>query len=296
MKSLPDKQPTRPIIAIIQARYASTRLPGKVLLDIGGEPMLARVVERARRALTLDGVMVATSLDPADDAIAALCAQRGYPCYRGSLHDVLDRFYGAARLSGAKTIVRLTADCPVIDPEVIDLTVEAFLGKYINKNVNSIRFTVYGDTTLDTGPCTLNTGFYDFAASRLPPPWRRTFPMGLDVEVCSLQALERAWREADQPHQREHVMPYLYEQEGRFRVLLVDHYPDYGSLRWTVDTPEDLALLRKIYAHFGGRSDFSWKEILALIEHEPELVTINARVAPKVYSEVDQRGNGKRET
>ena len=280
-----NEQRTRPIIAIIQARYASTRLPGKVLLDIGGEPMLVRVVERARRAKTLDGVMVATSRDPADDAIAALCQERGYPCHRGSLHDVLDRFYGAARMSGAQGIARLTADCPVIDPQVIDITVEAFLGKSVDSDPSS----EYRVRKLAADHCPLTSGPYDFAASRLPPPWQRTFPMGLDVEVCSFQALERAWHEADQPHQREHVMPYLYEQEGRFRVVLVDYSLDYGSLRWTVDTPQDLALLRTIYAHFDGRSDFSWKEVLALMAREPELAAINAQVAPKVYTEVDRR-------
>jgi spore coat polysaccharide biosynthesis protein SpsF len=262
--------------AIIQARYASSRLPGKVLLGIAGEPMLVRVVERARRARTLHEVLVATSEDPADDAIAELCAGRGYPCYRGSLHDVLDRFYGAASTAGAAVIVRLTADCPLIDPEVIDQVVTAFLGEKVNGELytdHSSRFA---------GP-------WDFAANRLPPPWHRTWPIGLDVEVCAFQALERAWREGDQPHHREHVMPYLYEQEGRFRVLLVDHDPDYGSLRWTVDTPEDLEVVRRIYAYFGGRGDFSWKEILALYEAEPDLVNINAQVKPKIYSETDKR-------
>jgi len=116
------------IVAIIQARMASSRLPDKVLLDIAGEPMLVRVVERTRKARTLDEVVVATTVAPADDAIEALCSERSYPCYRGSSRDVLDRYYQAARTFNAEVIVRITADCPIIDPGVIDKTVYAFLG------------------------------------------------------------------------------------------------------------------------------------------------------------------------
>jgi spore coat polysaccharide biosynthesis protein SpsF len=261
-------------IAIIQARMGSSRLPGKVLLDIAGQPMLSRVFERARRARTLDGVAVATSSDPSDDAVNSLCADRGYPCYRGSLHDVLDRYYQAARLFEADVIVRLTADCPLIDPGVIDKTVNAFLEI---PNIVSDRMD---------SPSPFP---YDFAANRLPPPWHRTYPIGLDVEVCSFQALEHAWKEADQPYHREHVMPYLYDQPGRFQLLLVDHETDYGALRWTVDTAEDLELVRQVYAHFPGRDDFSWLEVLELFEREPELASINAQVQHKSLTDVDER-------
>jgi spore coat polysaccharide biosynthesis protein SpsF len=122
---------------------------------------------------------------------------------------------------------------------------------------------------------------WDFAANRLPPPWHRTFPIGLDTEVCTFAALERAWKKATKPHQREHVMPYLYEREGRFRVLRIDHEPDYGHLRWTVDTLEDLEFVRQVYAFFGGRDDFSWLDVLELIENKPELMEINAGVRHK---------------
>jgi len=246
------------IVAIIQARMSSTRLPGKVLAEIAGEPMLVRVVERARMAVLVDEVVVATTTDPADDPIEALCLERGYACVRGSNQDVLDRIYQAARLHAAEVIVRLTADCPLIDPGVVDQTVGTFLKSQV-----------------------------DFAANRLPPPWKRSFPIGLDTEVCSSQALERAWKEADKPHQREHVMPYLYEVPGRFRVSIVDCERDYGHLRWTVDTPEDLELLRQIYARFGGRDDFSWREVLQLFEREPELAAINAQVPHKTYRDVE---------
>ncbi len=272
-------------IAIIQARFASSRLPGKVLLDIGGQPMLSRVVERARRAETLDGVLVATTTDPADDPVEALCRARDYDCYRGSLHDVLDRYYQAARLAGAEVVVRLTADCPVLDPGLVDELARAFLGPE-------------GEHPFP----------YDFAANRLPPPWGRTYPIGLDVEACTFAALERAWREAGQLHQREHVMPYLYEDArsrhyasleqrrqdeslppGFFRVLHLQHEPDYGHLRWTVDTPEDLELARQIYARFPGRDDFTWREILALFEREPDLAQMNAGIEHRTHLNVDER-------
>jgi spore coat polysaccharide biosynthesis protein SpsF len=243
-------------IAFVQARLSSKRLPGKVLEDIAGKPMLAWVVERASMAHTLDKVAVATSSDSADDPVAALCREYDFPHYRGELDDVLDRIYRAARIFQADTVVRLTADCPLIDPGVIDRTVMAFYEAGV-----------------------------DFAANRLPPPWKRTYPIGLDTEVCTFAALERAWREAGLPYQREHVMPYLYEAPGRFTVLVVDHDPGYGDLRWTVDTPEDLVLVRTIFERLGGSGDFSWEEVLELFKREPELAQINAHVQHKRHGE-----------
>jgi spore coat polysaccharide biosynthesis protein SpsF len=234
----------------------STRLPGKVLADIGGRPMLARVVERAQRARTLEECSVATSVEAKDDAVASLCREKGYPVYRGSAADVLDRYYQAAREFKAEVIVRLTGDCPLIDPGVIDTTVNAFL---------------------EAEPPV------DLAANRLPEG--RTFPIGLDTEVCSFGALEQAWRSADQPHQREHVMPYLYEVPGRFRVLRVDHPTDHGRLRWTVDTPEDLELVREIYARFDNRDDFNWLEVVDLFQREPALAAINAQVEHRTFKD-----------
>jgi spore coat polysaccharide biosynthesis protein SpsF len=234
----------------------SHRLPGKVLLDIAGRPMLAHVAARAQRAHSVAQTLIATTTDPDDDPIAGFCAASGLPYYRGSLADVLDRYYQAARASRAEIIVRLTGDCPLIDPDVIDHTVSEFL----------------------------KTGV-DFAANRLPLPWHRTYPIGLDTEVCTFEALEKAWIAADQPHQREHVMPYLYEEEGRFRTLLVNHDPDYGHFRWTVDTGSDLDLVRRIFAHFPGRDDFTWLEVVALFEREPALAAINAHVTHKRHGD-----------
>lgn len=264
-------------VAIIQGRMSASRLPGKVLQDICGQPMLARVVERTRRAVTVDAITIATTSDPADDPVAEFCRDRGYPCFRGSQYDVLDRYYQAAQIAQANIIVRITADCPVIDPQLIDQAVGAFIDTHA-----------------------------DFAANRLPPPWHRTYPIGLDVEVCAFPSLERVWKEAAQPHQREHVMPYFYEgipadatvttepvtvyQSPRgFQVVYLNHTQDYGSLRWTVDTPEDLELLRHVYQRFECRDDFSWLDVLELFQREPQLAQINAAVHHKAYNDLDSR-------
>jgi spore coat polysaccharide biosynthesis protein SpsF len=174
---------------------------------------------------------------------------------------VLDRYYQAARAYNTDVIVRITSDCPLIDAGVVDKTVQEFLAP----------------------------GGYDFAANRLPQPWGRTYPVGLDTEVCTFEGLETAWREAQAPHQREHVMPFFYEQPERFRILHVNNTVDYGALRWTVDTPEDLELVRQIFARFPGRQDFTWQEVLAVFEREPELAKINAQVKAKDFRQSDDR-------
>lgn len=279
------------IVAIIQARMSSSRLPGKVLLEIAGKPMLQRVIERTRQAQTIERLVVATTDEPNDDPIAKFCQANGVDYYRGSLHDVLDRYYQAARRFSAQVIVRITADCPLIDPALVDLTVNAFLGRVppqphwlTNGLLPATSPTPGIDAARDEAPYP-----HDFAANRLPPPWGRTYPIGLDTEVCSFQALEIAWREAKEPHQREHVMPFFYDHQERFRILLVNHHIDYGALRWTVDTPEDLELARQIYAYFADREDFSWSETLALFQRQPELAQINANVQHKHYRQVDDR-------
>lgn len=240
---------------------SSSRLPGKVLKDIGGQPMLFREVVRARRSQTIGQVVVATTIEGVDEPVAAFCRSKGIPCFRGDPYDVLDRYYRAASLYGAHTVVRLTGDCPLIDPGEIDRTVNAFLEAGV-----------------------------DFAANRLPPPWKRTTPIGLDTEVITFKALRRAWQEAEEKYAREHVMPYLYEKQGRFNTLLVDHDPDLGHLRLTVDTPQDLALIRRIYDHFGNTDDFSLVDVLSLIDQNPALLKINAEVRHKNYKDVDRRG------
>jgi len=286
------------VIAIVQARMSSTRLPGKVLLDIGGKPMLARVIDRSRRAKWVDEVIVATTSEEEDTPIAAFCQGYDVPYYRGSQFDVLDRYYRAAKQFQADVIVRITADCPLIDPQLMDEVIEDL-------------FFWKGDPSkpLLQGEGMQENPFWDFAANRLPPPWKRTYPIGLDTEVCTFTALERAWQEAQQPYHREHVMPYLYEPDhsvhcstlhvsqsmpdfppGYFKVLVVDHDPDYGNYRWTVDTMDDLLLLREIYARFGNHDQMSWGEVLKLFQEDPQLNRINAAIKPKNVVEIDPRG------
>jgi spore coat polysaccharide biosynthesis protein SpsF len=279
------------IIAIVQARMNSSRLPGKVLLEIRGEPMLRRVVQRTSRSAFVGQVLVATTTDATDDALYSYCTSHSLPCWRGSQYDVLDRYYQAAVASKAEIIVRITADCPLVDAELVDATIQTLLG-------DSGR--------ISPGSPGLRTDF-DFAANRLPPPWRRTYPIGLDTEVCTFVALERAWREASEPAEREHVMPYMYQgvrlepagtqisvgtsQRG-FRLALLDSADDYGMYRWTVDTAEDLEFVRQVYDYYGGRQDFSWREVLALVESHPTLMQINAGVKHKSLRDVDERARG----
>jgi len=242
--------PGNKIVAIIQAHIGSTRLPGKVLLDLAGEPMLARVVNRIQRAKTPEEVVVATTVNPADAAIVRLCGERGWPCFRGSEEDVLDRYYQAARRFGGDAVVRITSDCPLIDAGIVDRVVQKFLDRQPE---------------------------VDYASNTLPP---RTFPRGLDVEVMSLTALERAWREDDSLAWREHVTPYIYRHPEEFKLHPVANDVDYSYMRWTVDTAEDLGFVRKIYEHFGN-DRFSWRDVLRVLEEHPEWVEINWYVVQK---------------
>ncbi|HET7011745.1 MAG TPA: glycosyltransferase family protein [Anaerolineales bacterium] len=246
------------VVAIVQARMGSRRLPGKVLADIAGRPMLERVLRRVRASRIAHEAVLATSTDPADDPIAALGARLRVHTVRGSAEDVLDRFHQAAEESQAEVIVRITGDCPLIDAELIDETIRAFLQAEPR---------------------------VDFACNRLP--WERTYPIGTDTEVCSRAALDAAWLEADEPHQREHVMPFLYENQPRFRILHVrSSDPALGEMRWTVDAPEDLTFVREVFSRFHGREDFSWREVVNLLRREPTLERINMDVVHKTHRDV----------
>jgi spore coat polysaccharide biosynthesis protein SpsF len=247
-------------VAIIQARMGSSRLPSKVLLDLGGQSMLARVLNRAGRTVGLDELVVATTFDKGDDALQTFCEQAGYRCFRGDPYDVLDRYYQCAKMVGAETVVRITADCPFIAHEEIMRVLNVF-----------------------------QKGSYDFVANRLPPPFKRTTPIGMDTEVVSFSNLERAWQEAKEPYQREHVMPYFYDTPGRFKVKLVQRRPSLGHLRFTVDTPEDLALARKVYAAFGNRDDFTLAELLATNALHPEWQASVGAVKHKGFKDLDAR-------
>jgi spore coat polysaccharide biosynthesis protein SpsF len=255
------------IVAIIQARIGSTRLPGKVLKDIEGKPMLVRVVERVSQAHAINDIIIATTSNAEDDEIESLCNEWDYKCYRGSENDVLDRYYQAANQLDANIIVRITSDCPLIDPEIIDSVIEAI---FIEDTANN--FSPQSE---------YNNAIYDFVSNRLPPPWHRTYPIGLDVEVVTYRALEQAWKEAKEPFQREHVMPYLYTNENKFKIRILDCKKDYGDKRWTVDEERDLEFVRTVYACFTDTEQFGCQDIINLLDQKPELSSINSNVVHK---------------
>lgn len=233
------------IIAVLQVRASSTRLPGKVLKPILGEPMLARQIERILRSKRIDQLVVATSTDASDDAIAALCAQWSIARSRGSLADVLDRVYQAVAPYAPTHVVRLTGDCPLTDPAVIDAAID---------------FALRGD--------------FDYATNVKP----YTFPDGLDVEVVTFRALETAWREAELPSHREHVLPFIHRQPERFYLGYYRSPVDLSRHRWTVDESEDFVFVTAVYeALYPTNPNFSMRDILDFLEHHPELLRVNER-------------------
>lgn len=227
------------ITAIIQARMGSTRLPGKSLADVHGKPLLERVIERTRASRRIGEIVLATTTEPDDLALCRLAERCGVAWYRGAAADVLDRYYRAAQACGAQVIVRITADDPLKDPEIIDRVVNALLAE---------------------------PGL-DYASNTIEP----TYPLGLDVEAFAFAALERAWREAADPYDREHVTPYFRRRPDLFRLASVRHSRDLSALRWTVDYPRDLEFARAVYARLDRGAVFGMAETLALLEAEPEL-------------------------
>jgi len=227
------------MLAILQARMSSTRLPGKVLKPLLGEPMLARQIERVRRAKRIDKLVVATSSDASDDAIAGLCDSLGVGVYRGPLADVLGRYWGAAKRFGpAEHIVRLTGDCPLADWEVIDAVLDHHLAEDADYTSNCLKLT---------------------------------FPKGLDVEVFKAEHLETAHYEARDPYEREHVTPFFYRNPDRFRTANLECDPPLGDLRWTVDTPEDFAFVDHVYAAlYPTNPAFLSKDVAQLTADDPQ--------------------------
>ena len=239
------------ITTIIQARMGSTRLPGKVMKDLGGETVLARVVHRVRRAKLSGEVIVATTSKSTDDLIVKECQRLSVSCFRGEETDVLDRYYHAAEAAGAEAIVRITSDCPLIEPEITDNIIRAFL---------------------EEQP--------DYASNAL----QRTYPRGLDTEIMKFETLARAWREARRPYQRIHVTPYIYENPDQFTILSKIGDIDYSGHRWTL-TPEDLDFIRAVYERMGNDDRFYWRDALSLLEKEPALVELNRHVSMKPLQE-----------
>ena len=236
------------VAIIVQARMGSSRLPGKVLKCIDGRPMLSYQLERLRRTTRAHGLVIATTDNPIDDDIVRFSYRERVDCFRGSENDVLSRFYGAAIKVGADCIVRVTADCPLIEPSLVDLAV----GRY-----------------LDTGKC------YDYVSNMLEPTW----PYGMAVEVFSIGALTEAHAEASAPAEREHVTPFIYWRPKRYRLGSMTMTPNFNHHRWTVDTGEDFELISRIlqslYTH---NPTFTMTDVLAILRANPDWSEINADV------------------
>ena len=234
------------VAVILQARMSSSRLPGKVLRPILGKPMLQRHLERVSRIRHRHRLIVATSSRKDDEAIAGLCLTLGVECYRGSLDDVLDRYYQAARRYNPEIIVRLTGDCPLADPEVIDRGLEFFLNHDFDYVSNSID---------------------------------RTYPIGLDVEIFRFTCLEQAAEEAVLPSEREHVTPFIHKQTDRFKIGQFTDKVDRSQHRWTVDEPEDFEFVKAVYENlYPENPAFGTSDIFALLDRKPELTGINYHI------------------
>jgi spore coat polysaccharide biosynthesis protein SpsF len=223
----------RELLCVVQARTGSSRLPGKVLADLGGRPMLRFLLDRLA-PLAVDDIVVATSTEERDDAVADLALAAGRPVVRGSEDDVLDRFVGALDTFPARHVVRITADCPLSDPQLIDAVVAHHLATRA-----------------------------DYTTNTLP----RTFPKGLDVEVVTADALRVAHAEATAAAEREHVMPFVYRRPERFRLANLRNDQPLGEERWTVDTADDLERVRRITQQMrdAGNDDFGWRDVLAIV-------------------------------
>jgi spore coat polysaccharide biosynthesis protein SpsF len=239
-------EPAARVTAIVQARMASTRLPGKSLVDVCGRPLLGRVLERIRPSTLVSQTIIATTTAPEDDAIAAFSDQSQVPCYRGSIDDVLDRFHQASKVVPTDIVVRVTADDPLKDPGVIDQAVAMLLA----------------DPALD------------YVSNTIVP----TYPEGLDIEVFTAGALARAWADAALPSEREHVTPYIWKNPQLFAVRNFENSEDLSRLRWTVDYPEDLAFVREVYSRLSVDGRFGWRDVLKLVKDEPGLAEMNAGI------------------
>lgn len=239
------------IIAIIQARLGSTRLPEKVLLELlPGKNSLEGMIERVKMSKLSGKIIVATTNSPADKKLVKFLERIGQPYYAGDEQDVLDRYYQAAKAFGAKpddVIVRLTGDCPVIDPEIIDLVI----GRYLK-------------------------GGYDFVSNSLAP---YSYPDGMDVEVFSFKDLVKAWREAILPSQREHVTFYFWQNSQLFKIFYCQSPTNFSSYRLTLDYPEDYELLKAVYGNlYKNDHNFSMKDIIQYLDDNPEIKKINAAI------------------
>ena len=236
-------------VAIIQARLGSTRLPGKVLRPLGGRTMLECVMLRLADCQTIDQLVIATTTQPADRELIEFCRHRNWHFYAGSENDVLSRYVDAAEKYSADRIVRITSDCPLIAPQLVDQTVDL----------------------MNTAPG------IDYASNFHP---RRTYPRGLDCEAMTRQTLNRIDRLARTPRYREHVTLYAYQHPEKFTIASINGTEDWSHLRWTVDTEDDLKLASEIYRHFGDEP-FDWKQTIKAYETHPSWIEINRHCLQK---------------
>ena len=236
-------------VIIVQARMGSSRLPGKVLLQAAGKSLLEIQISRLQNVRLAEEICIATTRDKHDDVIERFCREKNVPCYRGPEEDVLSRYYEAALFMNAGEVTRITADCPLIDYEIVDRVIQA-----------------------------RRDGGADYASNTL----KRTFPRGLDAENFSFSSLETAWKEAKTPWEREHVTPFLYSRPERFSLKSIENDRDESAFRWTVDTPEDFRLVSLILQAFSERLPyFSRQDVLRLLTEHPVWSAINAHVEQK---------------
>lgn len=243
------------IIAIIQARMGSTRLPRKVMKKILGKEVILHDIDRLKQIKNLDKIVVATTTKKEDDIIVETIENynSSIGIFRGSENDVLDRYYKAAREFDANIIVRITSDCPLIDPRVSNKVIEVFL----NNNL-------------------------DYCSNGL----KQTYPRGLDTEVFSFEALEKSWKEAKENYQREHVTPYIYGHPEKFKLLNVSNYKNLSHLRWTLDTIEDFNFINEIYKKlYNENKIFYMEDVLKILKNKPKLVKINKHIKQKTFNE-----------
>jgi glutamate-1-semialdehyde 2,1-aminomutase len=245
------------VVAVVQARMGSTRFPAKVMRLICGVPMIGLLLRRLEKSSLIDQIVVATSDSPRDGPLAEYVRQLGYTVYQGSEDDVLDRYYHAAKAADAAVVVRITGDCPLIDPALVEDVIGAFLAAGV-----------------------------DYASNRLPP----TYPDGLDAEVFSFEALETAWNQADTPYQREHVTPFIIERTKHHQLNLA-HTTDCSAERWTVDELADFEVIQKVFESFHPRHDFGWLDVMKLREEHPERFMGNQHL---VRNEGAQLGTGQK--
>lgn len=240
-------------VIISQARMTSTRLPGKVLKQVLGKALLEYQIERLQRVTLADRLVIATTDQPEEEPIIALCQLLNVACFRGPVEDVLARYYGAAQEYHADIVVRITSDCPLIDPAVLDRVIHFYI---------------------DHAP------EYDYVTNTLVP--ELTYPRGMDTEVFSFQALHEAYLEAQDQAEREHVTIFMKRRPERYRLANVPYHQNYSRYRWTVDTPEDFRLIEKIITTlYPVKPQFSLEDCLELCDQHPEWIEINAHIQQK---------------